>query len=165
MRAVVSDTSVINYLAAIGQAELLSIQFGKIYVPPAVWREIHAASNLPGMAAADSAHKSGWLVVQEPKPSQTLNQLFADLDPGEAEAIALACELKPAVVLLDESDGRLEARRLGLTIIGTVGILAAARQAGKLKQIKPLLDRLMKDYRFRLSRELYHQLIVGDITD
>jgi predicted nucleic acid-binding protein len=165
MPAVVSDTSVINYLAAIGQSELLRLQFGKIYVPPAVWRELHAAPNLPGTAAADSAHKSGWLVIQEPKPGQTLNQLFADLDPGEAEAIALACELKPAVGLLDETDGRLEARRLGLTIIGTVGILAAARQAGKFKQIKPLLDHLMKNYRFRLSRELYNQLLAGDKAD
>ena len=165
MPAVVSDTSVINYLAAVGQAELLRVQFGKIFVPPAVWRELHAAPNLPGTTAADLAQKSGWLVIQEPKPSQTLNELSADLDPGEAEAIALAYELQPAVVLLDETDGRLEARRLGLTIIGTVGILAAARQAGELDTIKPLLDRLMKDYCFRLSRELYNQLIAGDKAD
>ena len=48
MPAVVSDTSVINYLAAVGHAELLRVQFGKIYVPPAVWRELHDAANLPG---------------------------------------------------------------------------------------------------------------------
>jgi hypothetical protein len=165
MPAVVSDTSVIIYLAAAGQAELLRTQFGKIYVPPAVWRELHAAANLPGTIAADLALKSGWLVIQEPKPGQILNQLFADLDPGEAEAIALAYELKPAVVLLDEADGRLEARRLGLTIIGTADIFAAARQSGRLKRIKPLLDRLMKDHRFRLSREPYDQLIAGDPAD
>jgi hypothetical protein len=165
MPAVVSDTSVINYLAAVGHAELLRVQFGKIYVPPAVWRELHAAANLPGTAAADLAQKSGWLVVQEPKPGKILDQLFADLDPGEAEAIALACELKPAIVLLDETDGRFEARRLGLTIIGTVGIFAAARQSGQLEKIKPLIDRLMQDYRFRLSRELYEQLVAGDKTD
>jgi predicted nucleic acid-binding protein len=165
MPAVISDTSVINYLAAAGQADLLRIQFEKIYIPPAVWRELHAAPNLPGTTAADSALKSGWLVVREPKPSRTLDQLFADLDPGEAEAIALACELKPAVVLLDETDGRLEARRLGLTIIGTVGVLAAARQAGQLKKIRPLIDRLMQGHRFRLSRELYNQLVAGDPAD
>lgn len=94
-----------------------------------------------------------------------MNQLLSDLDSGEAEAIALACELKPAVVLLDETDGRLEARRLGLNIIGTVGILAAARQSGQLGKIQPLLDRLMKTCRFRLSRELYNQLVSGDKAD
>ena len=165
MPAVVSDTSVINYLAAVEQTELLHIQFGKIYVPPAVWRELHARPNLPGIAPAGLAQKSGWLVVQEPKPGQMLNQLRADLDLGEAEAIALAYELKPAIVLLDESDGRREARSLGLTIIGTIGILAAARQAGHLKKLKPLLHRLMHDHRFRLSHALYDQLIGGDQAD
>jgi predicted nucleic acid-binding protein len=165
MPAVVSDTSVINFLAAVAQTELLRIQFGRIYVPPAVWRELHAKPNLPGTAPADAAQKSGWLVVQPPKPGQILNQLIADLDPGEAEAIALACELKPATVLLDETDGRLEARRLGLTIIGTIGVLAAARQAGQLKKIRPLLDRLMQSHRFRLSHELYNQLAAGDKAD
>ena len=130
-----------------------------------MWRELHAQPNLPGTAAVDLALKSGWLFVQEPKPSATLNQLLSDLDSGEAEAIALACELKPAVVLLDETDGRLEARRLGLNIIGTVGILAAARQSGQLGKIQPLLDRLMKTCRFRLSRELYNQLVSGDKAD
>lgn len=162
MPAVVSDTSVINYLAAIGQTELLRAQFEKIYVPPAVWRELHAKPNLPGTAPADLAQQSGWLVVQQPMPGRILTQLFADLDPGEAEAIALACELRPAIVLLDETEGRLEARRLGLTVIGTVGVLAAARQTGQLKTIKPLLDRLMRDHRFRLSRALYEQLTAGD---
>jgi predicted nucleic acid-binding protein len=82
MPAVVSDTSVINYLAAVGQAELLRVEFGKVFVPPAVWRELHATQHLPGTAAADLAHESGWIVIQQPKPSQLLNQLFADLDPG-----------------------------------------------------------------------------------
>ncbi|MGA3181586.1 MAG: DUF3368 domain-containing protein [Verrucomicrobiota bacterium] len=109
--------------------------------------------------------ESGWIVIQQPKPSQLLNQLFADLDPGEAEAIALAYELKPATVLLDETDGRAAARRLGLPTIGTVGILAGARHSGRFQIIKPLLDCLMKDFRFRLRRELYDQLVSGDKLD
>ena len=55
MPAVVSDTSVINYLAAVGQTDLLRVQFQKILVPPAVWRELHAQPNLPGTAAVDLA--------------------------------------------------------------------------------------------------------------
>lgn len=165
MPAVVSDTSVINYLAAVGQTELLRVQFGKVLVPPAVWRELHARPNLPGTASADLAEQVGWLVVQQPKPSQVLSQLMEELDPGEAEAIALACEIKPAVVLLDETEGRVAARSLGLQIIGTVGILAAARQSGHLKRLRPLLDRLIQDYRFRLSPELYDQFITGDRPD
>jgi len=165
MAAVVSDTSVVHHLAAVGLTDLLRVQFGNVFIPPAVWLELHARSNLPGTAAADLARESGWLVIQEPKPSQTLNQLLADLDPGEAQAIALACELKPAIVLLDETDGRAAARRLGLQIIGTAGILVQARTSGHLQKIKPLLDRLMDEHRFRLAREIYDQLVVGDNPD
>lgn len=165
MPVVVSDTSVINYLAGVGQMELLRVEFREIVVPPAVWRELHAKPNLPATVAADSARESGWLLIQQPKPSQLLNQLFADLDPGEAEAIALAWELKPATVLLEETEGRAAARRLGLPVIGTVGILAGARQTGRLPRIRPLLDRLMNDHRFRLRRELYDQPVAGDQVD
>jgi hypothetical protein len=164
MPAVVSDTSVIHFLAAIGQADLLHQEFGQIFVPPAVWRELHAKPNLPGALAADTGRAAGWLIIQSPQSSEMLQQLFNDLDPGEAEAIALACELESAMVLLDEADGRTEARRLGLPTIGTIGILAGARKAGRLPAIKPLLDRLMNEYRFRLSRELYEQLVAGDQT-
>lgn len=165
MPVVVSDTSVINYLAAVGQMELLRLEFREIVVPPAVWRELQARPDLPGSAAVDLARASGWLRLQHLKPNQLFNQLLEELDPGEAEAIALACELKPATVLLDESDGRVAARRLGLRVIGTVGVLAGARQSGRLPTIRPLLDRLMKAHRFRLSRELYDQLVAGDKVD
>ena len=113
MPAVVSDTSVIHFLAAIGQADLLHQEFGQIFVPPAVWRELHAKPNLPGALAADTGRAAGWLIIQSPQSSEVLQQLFNDLDPGEAEAIALACELKSAMVLLDEADGRAE----GVTVL------------------------------------------------
>jgi predicted nucleic acid-binding protein len=44
-------------------------------------------------------------------------------------------------------------------------MLAAARNSGQLKEIKPLLDQLTQHHRFRLSRELYEQFIVGDRAD
>ncbi len=162
MPAVVSDTSVINYLAAAGLTDLLRVQFGTIYIPPAVWRELHVGANLPGTHAADQAYQAGWLLIQEPTSAKLLATLLEELDPGEAEAIVLASEFNPATVLLDEMDGRMAARRLGLPVIGTAGILVAARRSGHLNGIKPILDDLMKNHRFRLSHELYCQLIIGD---
>ena len=96
MPAVVSDTSVINYLGAVGLSDLLRLQFGTIFVPPSVWQELHARPGLPGTVAADEARNVGWLVVQKPATSEMVARLSADLDPGEAEAIALAYELKDA---------------------------------------------------------------------
>jgi uncharacterized protein len=164
MPAVISDTSVINYLGAIGKVDLLRLQFGTVFVPPSVWRELHARLGLPGTAPADEARASGWLVIQQPLSGEMLTRLSADLDPGEAEAIALACELKPAIVLLDEAEGRAFACAAGLTVIGTVGILMSARQNGQVQRLRPLLDRLMQELRFRLGRELYEQLVAGDET-
>jgi predicted nucleic acid-binding protein len=46
-----------------------------------------------------------------------------DLDVGEREAILLALHLKADFVLMDERDGVEEARRLGLSVTGTLGIL------------------------------------------
>ncbi len=45
------------------------------------------------------------------------------LDAGECEAIALALELQPASILLDEMEARQEALRLGLPVAGTIGVL------------------------------------------
>ena len=52
------------------------------------------------------------------------------LDPGEAAAISLAVEIGSDLVLMDERRGRREAQTLGLALTGTLGVLAAAAQAG-----------------------------------
>ena len=50
------------------------------------------------------------------------NLLRAYLDAGESEAITLASEVN-AIVLLDEKDARSLAEKLGLKVMGTVGLL------------------------------------------
>ena len=48
--------------------------------------------------------------------------LSADLDHGEYDAIRLALDCHADLVLMDEREGVGEARRLGLTVTGTIGI-------------------------------------------
>jgi predicted nucleic acid-binding protein len=52
-----------------------------------------------------------------------------ELDEGEAEAIALCREQQAELVLLDEKDARRVVRRLGLAVLGTVGVLIWAKRA------------------------------------
>jgi len=51
--------------------------------------------------------------------------LTAKLDPGEAEAIALAVDMSAEWVVLDETDGRKAASRIGLQVTGILGVLFA----------------------------------------
>jgi predicted nucleic acid-binding protein len=63
-----------------------------------------------------------WLEVRSP----TTVSRYHGLGPGEAEAIALAAELDADLLLIDERDGTAEAKRLGLNVTGTLGVLDMA---------------------------------------
>ncbi len=49
--------------------------------------------------------------------------------------------------------------RLGLTAIGTVGLLIIAKQRGIVVKIAPLLRRLIVEGSFRLSAELVREAL------
>jgi predicted nucleic acid-binding protein len=81
------------------------------------------------------------------------------LDEGEAEAIALASELGARVVLLDERDARRMAERIGLRVLGTVGVLVWAKRAGHIASLSAELDALEGRGRFRLSKALRERVL------
>ena len=66
------------------------------------------------------------------------------LELGEAEAIVLAKEVGAAWVILDEDDKgpRKCARELGLSVIGTLGVLLRAKQEGYLSNMYEKLEEL-----------------------
>ncbi len=84
------------------------------------------------------------------------------VDAGEAEAIALASE-KNCLLISDDKQARAAAKRLGVSVIGTAGILIRAKQNGVISEIKPILDNLeLND--FFISRVLREEVlkIVGE---
>ena len=118
-----------------------------------------AAASRAGAKETIQANQQGWLKVQAAGNRLLVVLLQRKLDAGEAEAIALASELGATLLLMDESDGRNEARSLGLTVTGTLGVLLRAKQAGALTVLKPVLDTLIREHSFRLSRSLYEQAL------
>jgi predicted nucleic acid-binding protein len=152
---VVSNTSPVLNLAIIGQLSLLREQFGEIWIPAAVWEELRVEENLPGSQAVREALAAGWLRVEEVKNQALAQVLQRDLDRGEAEAIALAVQVKADWALLDEREGRRVAKSLGLKVGGVLGILLRARREGKLSSLRTAMEALQQRAGFRISADLF----------
>lgn len=138
---VVSNTSPLTSLAAIGRLELLKLLHGEIHIPQAVFDELHADQKLwPGAREVAAAE---WIVKHRLLQRHLALALGQQLGPGESEALALAVELKADLVLLDEKDGRAAAAELGLRLTGVCGILLRAKAKGDIERVAPELDRLL----------------------
>ncbi|WP_404788088.1 DUF3368 domain-containing protein [Altericista sp. CCNU0014] len=154
---VVSNTSPISNPIVIGEISLLQQIYPKVFIPPAVHSELTRLSTLqPTMF---SLLEAGWLKIQAPTNLKLLNTLNQTLDPGEAEAIALAVELSADRLLIDERLGRSIAASYGLKLRGLLGILINAKQQGLIPVLKPILDRLIDQAGFRVSQALYDQTL------
>ncbi|MBW4652613.1 MAG: DUF3368 domain-containing protein [Kaiparowitsia implicata GSE-PSE-MK54-09C] len=154
---VVSDTSALSNLAIIGHLWLLEAIYQTVIIPDVVASELAAASN-PKISAI---LKVGWLQTQSLTNTQLADQLQKErgLDAGEANAIALAFELQADDLLIDERLGRQEAIRLGLSIIGILGILLVAKQRSLIPQVQPVMDALINQAGFRVSPQLYQRVL------
>ena len=101
---VVSNTSPLTNLAAIGRFDLLQKVLGHLHVSRAVAAELTAGGrNWPG---ALEVSRSPWIEVHTVQNRYTVDALRLELDAGEAETIALALEMQADLVLMDEQDGR-----------------------------------------------------------
>ena len=168
MGLVVSDSSTLIHLAAIGRLALLKEFYGHIAVPPAVWREVvEEGQARTGGAEVEQARQAGWIEVVAPADTALLRLLGSDLDDGESEVIALAVEQRAALVLLDESDARRTADLYGLSKTGIIGLLIRARQEGHIESLKPELDRLLHQGGFWIAKELCNRALnaVGEGKD
>jgi predicted nucleic acid-binding protein len=145
--AVVSDSSALIALDQIGHLDLLRQLFSQIVIPPAVVRETAVSVVIPA-----------W--IMERALSQPIGPriLGASLGSGESEAISLALEVTVRWVILDDRPARRLAQSLGLPVIGTLGILLAAKRKGLLPAVQPCLDALV-DHRFHIAPTLFDRIL------
>lgn len=112
---VVSDTSPVLNLARIGRLDLLPSLYHQVLIPSAVYEElIRSKSDLP--PAIDLASQP-WLTVATANDQKRVQELRGYLDPGEAEAIVLAIELRADLLLVDERRARRVASAAGLATL------------------------------------------------
>ena len=151
---VVSDTSVITNLIQLGQLPLLKELFGHIIIPQKVFNEL---ARIPRQI--EIINEKAWMEVRQITDEAHFKKLTSTLDPGEAEAIVLAIELKADALLIDEKKGRRIAQKYGITITGLLGVLIEAKAENLIKEVKPILDRLIFEMGFMISPKLYQNIL------
>lgn len=155
--SVVSNASPLINLARIGQLDLLQQLYGELTIPEAVWREVVVAG--AGQPGAEEIETASWIRVQSATNRQLVQALRQELDAGEAEAIALALEVDPEFLLMDEHLGRETALHMGVRCVGLIGVLIEAKRKGLVNSIQLLLNMLRDVAGFRISEALYEQVL------
>lgn len=155
---IVADAGPLIGLAVAGRIEILHALFDPILVPRVALEELQLEASRPGSFALSKAKDAGWLSSEDVPASTDTPKLAELLDRGEAEAIVLA-QSKDARLLMDERKGRMVARRRGVTVIGTGGVLLLAKREDVIDQIAPVLEDLAS-HGYRLSDGLRRELLV-----
>lgn len=116
-KTIISDTSCLILLEKIGELYLLHKLFGTITTTNEVAEEF-------GMPLPS------WIELKQPVDKNYQSIIGLSVDRGEASAIALALELTDCLLIIDDIKGRKLAQQLGLSIIGTMGVVVDAKLAG-----------------------------------
>lgn len=145
----ICNSSPLIGLEQIGQWNLLHALFGTIVVPPAVVREVAPSGTLPEWIEQRALTQNIGLLIMQ-----------ASLGQGESEAISLALESSARLIILDDRPARRLAQSLSLPVVGTLGVLLAAKNRGLISTVKPCLEGLSR-FDFRIAPVLYEQ-ILGD---
>ncbi len=164
---VISNTSPLLNLAIINQLSLMRQQFREIIIPDGVFRELKINEDIPGSQQLREAFEAAWITVKQVENETFVQLLRRELDQGEAEAIALAIELKADWLLLDERDGRKIARQLGLNITGVLGIILRGWQQGNVSSVKTIINQLRSDAHFHIAPHLEEQILreIGELKN
>ena len=139
-KTIISDTSCLILLEKIGELDILHKLFGTIITTMEVAEEF--GQTLPS-----------WFELRQPTDKNYQSIIEASVDKGEASAIALAIELDDCLLIIDDLKGRKFAHQLGLTIIGTIGVIVDAKLVGIIPSVKPILAKI-KSTNFRITEQL-----------
>jgi len=144
-KIIVSDTSCLILLRKIEELEVLHALFGTITTTPEVASEF-------GYKLPD------WFSVIAPHNKVYQAEVEQSVDLGEASAIALAMEFEHSLLIIDDLKGKKFAQKLGLHVIGTLGVLVEAKKAGFIPHLKPILEKV-RQTNFHLSERLEKMIL------
>lgn len=136
-KIVITDSSCFILLEKIDALDILNKLFKVVLTTPEIANEY-------GLPLPE------WVVIQRVDDFELQQRFYQYVDKGEASAIALACEIHPDFVILDDLEARQFAIKLGLPVKGSAGIILKAKQNGIIPAVKPYLN-LMQQTNFRIA--------------
>jgi predicted nucleic acid-binding protein len=125
--AAVADTGPLIHLAEIDCRPLLAI-FEQLHIPAGVWREAERPATIREKITFATHHILQQVEVTEFTAKHGLDRL----QPAERESLLLCSKLSVPVLLTDDLAVRKAAQALGLTPVGSLGIIARAHQMGRI---------------------------------
>lgn len=165
MTGVLCNAGPLIVLGKLNRLELLAELYGEIQVPSAAYEEAVTQGLALGMTDARTIQlfwqAKSWPIVEVTATLLAAYKPPVSLDPGETEVLALAQTLPDALVLLDDETARAEARRLGLRVRGTLGVLTQAYHARLLSfpEIELLLREIAARPDIWISAKLCEQVL------
>lgn len=154
----ICNTSPISNLIRIDALPLLENLFTQIKIPLEVAEDLEAGSEVLGVWREAMGATAREIL---PVANQDLvRELSAILHVGESAAIALALQIPDSILVIDETDTRRAAARLGLRVVRTVGILLRAKEQQLIEKVDPYLQALRTKAHFWLSDDLYNHALI-----
>ena len=137
-KPVIINNSPLVFLWILNLLPLLRELYTDVWIPEEVQEEFLRIDTIVRRSTLDNAPWIRTVSVTNPQSASA----YGSLDQGEASVLALAQEHGAYLVIIDEKKAREEAKRIGLPVKGTVGVLLEAKQKGLIDAIKPVLEAL-----------------------
>lgn len=137
-----ADTSLLIAFSAIDRLDVLRGVFPEIGIPPAVVRELEAGDWKEAETVLRAIRLGTWMRVESARTPVFAVVPPANLGAGELEVLSLA---SPAgwTALIDDSDARKFAARIGVPVVGSLGIVARAKSLGLITAVRPLVEEMV----------------------
>lgn len=130
--ATVLNTTVLSNFAQVNDIELL-LSLPRLVTVDAVQEELEAGSETHSYIKYALAVLGEEIPVVPPSPSaeKLEAQLLESLDPGEAQALAVA-DLTDGMIVTDDGDARTIAKQRDVGLTGSIGLLVRFVEDGRI---------------------------------
>lgn len=161
MGEVVSDSTVLIFLAKLNKLPLLKMIYPKVLIPEKVYEEVVGKGTRKGERNATivrNAIKEEWIEVRKTETREDVSEF--KLGRGESEALSLAKNLGHEKILVDDESARDAARFLNVKPRGTLFFLAEGLRRSEMSFDEYLksLEKLI-EIGFYMREEIYLEAV------